>query len=147
MTVSVSAEDRFAIYDLLARYSRALDTADYDGYAALFAPDGICEIAGDEYVGREDIAAYIKRLTGVETWAGFRHHNSQILFEAGDGNRCKVSCYSTIMVKHRDGTIENRLQGYYRDDLVKIDGLWYFAARRWELWDLDNLESYRPAPR
>jgi len=147
MMASVSAEDRFAIHDVLGRYSRALDTADYEGYAALFAPDGVCEIAGDEYVGREAIAAYIKRLTGVETWAGFRHHNTQILFEEGDGSRCKVSCYSTIMVKHRDGTIETRLQGFYRDVMVKIEGLWYFAERRWEQWNLDDLESYRPAPR
>jgi uncharacterized protein (TIGR02246 family) len=79
MTATVSADDRFAIYDVLGRYSRALDTADYDGYAALFAPDGVCEVAGEEYMGREAIAAYIKRLTGVETWAGFRHHNTQIL--------------------------------------------------------------------
>ena len=147
MTVNVPADDRFAILDVLARYSRALDTADYEGYAALFAPDGVCEIAGDEYVGREVIAAYIKRLTSSETWAGIRHHNSQVLFEDGDSERCSVSCYSTIMFLHRDGTVETRLQGFYRDVMEKIDGLWYFAERRWELWDLDRLESYRPAPR
>jgi SnoaL-like domain len=147
MTANISPEDRFAIYDLLGRYSRALDSADYEGYAALFAPEGICEIAGEEYVGREAIAAYIKRLTGVDTWAGFRHHNTQILFEAGDGSRCKVSCYSMIMFRHRDGKVDSRLQGFYRDNLVKIEGLWYFAERRWEEWDPDSLESYRPAPR
>jgi hypothetical protein len=43
--------------------------------------------------------------------------------------------------------VETRLQGFYRDVMVKIDGLWYFAERRWELWDLDKLESYRPVPR
>ena len=147
MTADVPADDRFAILDVLARYSRALDTADAEGYAALFAPDGVCEIAGDEYVGREAIGAYIKRLTGVETWAGIRHHNTQVLFEAGDGERCRVSCYSTIMFLHRDGSVETRLQGFYRDVMVKLEGLWYFAERRWELWDLDKLESYRPAPR
>ena len=147
MTAGVPADDRFAILDVLARYSRALDTADCEGYAVLFAPHGVCAIAGDEYVGREAIAAYIKRLTGVETWAGFRHHNTQVLFEAGDGERCRVSCHSTIMVLHRDGTVETRLQGFYRDVMVKLEGLWYFAERRWELWDLDKLESYRTVPR
>jgi uncharacterized protein (TIGR02246 family) len=147
MTAGVPADDRFAILDVLARYSRALDTADAEGYAALFAPDGVCEIAGDEYVGREAIATYIKRLTSVDTWAGFRHHNTQILFEEGDGHSCRVSCYSTIMVLHRDGSVETRLQGFYRDVMVKLEGLWYFAERRWELWDLNKLASYRPAPR
>jgi len=147
MTAAVPADDRFAILDVQARYARALDTADPEGYAALFAPDGVCEIAGDVYAGREAITAYIRRLTGVETWSGYRHHNSQVLFEEGDDSRCRVSCYSTIMVKHRDGTIETRLQGFYRDVMVKIEGMWYFAERRWEQWDLENQESYRPAPR
>ena len=147
MSVSVSADERFAIHDVLGRYSRALDTGDYEGYAALFTPDGICEIAGEVYTGREAIAAYIKRLTGVETWPGYRHHNSQILFEEGDDSRCRVSCYSTIMFRHRDGRVETRLQGIYRDVFVKRDGLWYFAERRWEEWDPDNLEQYRPLPR
>jgi len=147
MTSNLSADDKFAIYDVLARYSRVLDTADYEGYAALFAPDGVVEIAGEEYRGREAIAAYIKRLTGVETWAGFRHHNTQIMFEEGDGNRCKVSCYSMIMFRNRDGSVDSRLQGFYRDVFVKQDGLWYFAERRWEEWDPDKLASYRPAPR
>ena len=47
MTASVLADDRFAIYDLLGRYSRAVDTADYDGYAALFAPDALKRIRAD----------------------------------------------------------------------------------------------------
>jgi uncharacterized protein (TIGR02246 family) len=147
MAATLSADDKFAIYDVLGRYSRALDTADYQGYADLFAPDGVVEIRGEEYRGREAIAAYIKRLTGVETWPGIRHHNTQIMFEDGDGSRCKVSCYSMIMFRRRDGSVESRQQGFYRDVFVKIDGLWYFAERRWEEWDMDNMTKYRPEPR
>jgi uncharacterized protein (TIGR02246 family) len=147
MAVNLNADDKFAAYDLLARYARALDTGDYDGYAALFAPDGVVEIAGQEYTGRDAIAAYIKRLTGVETWPGIRHHNTQIMFEAGDGQRCVVSSYNMIMFRRRDGSVESRQQGFYRDVLVKLDGLWYFAERRWEEWDMDNMTKYRPAPR
>jgi uncharacterized protein (TIGR02246 family) len=147
MAATLSADDKFAVYDVLGRYSRALDTADYEAYAALFAPEGIVEIAGEEYRGREAIAAYIKRLTGVDTWAGFRHHNTQIIFEDGDDRRCKVSCYSMIMFRNRDGSVDSRLQGFYRDVFVKLDGLWYFAERRWEEWDPDDMLKYRPAPR
>jgi hypothetical protein len=147
MTADLSADDKFAIYDVLARYSRALDTADHDGYAALFAPDGLVEISGEAFRGREAIAAYIKRLCSREGWAGIRHHNTQIMFEDGDGQRCKVSCYSMIMFRNRDGSVECRQQGFYRDVFVQLDGLWYFGERRWEEWDMDNMTKYRPAPR
>jgi uncharacterized protein (TIGR02246 family) len=147
MTANLSADDKFAIYDVLARYSRALDTGDYEGYAALFAPDGEVEISGDRYKGREAIAAYIKRLTDRPEWPGYRHHNTQIMFEDGDGQRCKVSCYSMIMFRRRDGSVESRQQGFYRDVFVKLEGVWYFAERRWEEWDMDNMAKYRPAPR
>jgi uncharacterized protein (TIGR02246 family) len=147
MTANIRADDKFAIYDVLARYPRALDTADCEGYAALFAPDGEVEIAGDAYKGREAIAAYIKRLTDRPEWPGYRHHNTQIMFEEGDAQRCKVSCYSMIMFRNRDGSVESRQQGFYRDVFVKLDGLWYFGERRWEEWDPDNMTKYRPEPR
>ena len=148
MQTSISADDRFAIYDVLGRYSRALDTADPEGYAALFTLDATLQIAADEFHGRAAIREYIKRLTGVPTWPGYRHHNTQVLFEEGDGQRCRVSCYSMIMWRHRSGEVESRQQGIYRDVFVKADdGLWYFAERRWEEWDPDKLVSYRPAPR
>jgi uncharacterized protein (TIGR02246 family) len=148
MPATISADDRFAIYDVLGRYSRALDTADAEGYAALFMPDATLQIAAEEFHGRDAIREYIKRLTGVPNWAGYRHHNTQVLFEEGDGQRCRVSCYSMIMWRHRSGEVESRQQGIYRDIFVKgDDDLWYFAERRWEEWDPDKLESYRPSSR
>ena len=147
MAANLNADDKFAIYDVIARYARALDTADAEGYAALFAPNGEVEISGARYKGREAIAAYIKRLTSVETWPGIRHHNTQIMFEKGDGQRCEVSSYNMIMFRRRDGSVESRQQGFYRDVFVKLDGLWYFEERVWEEWDMDNMAKYRPAPR
>ena len=61
MAASISADDRFAIYDVLGRYSRALDTADPEGYAALFTLDATLQIAADEFHGRAAIREYIKR--------------------------------------------------------------------------------------
>jgi hypothetical protein len=147
MAANLSADDKFAIQDVIARYARALDTADHEGYAALFAPDGVVEISGEEHTGRDDIAAYIQRLCSRDGWAGIRHHNTQIMFEDGDGQRCKVSSYNMIMYRNRDGSVVPRQQGFYSDEFVKLGGLWYFAERRWEEWDHDKLESYRPAPR
>ena len=148
MSANISADDRFAIYDVLARYSRALDTADAEGYAALFTPNGYVEIPGESFRGREAIAAYIQRLTSGPSWRGYRHHNTQILFESGAGQRCNVSCYSTILFRNAGGSVEFRQQGFYRDVFEKLDdGLWYFASRTWGEWDQTNVEQYRPGPR
>ena len=40
MTVSLSADDRFGIQDLLARYAWTIDTADIEGCVANFTADG-----------------------------------------------------------------------------------------------------------
>ena len=37
----ISADDRFAIQDLLMAYVYATDTGDAQGYADTFAPDGV----------------------------------------------------------------------------------------------------------
>ena len=144
MSVNVPAEDRFLILDLLARYSRAEDTDDAEGYAGLFTPDGLCRMRDNSYRGRDDIVTFMKGLS----LKGFRHHTTQILFEEGDGGRCRVSSYSTIFFVNKDRTSELRQHGIYRDVVVKLeDGQWYFAERNWEPWDVENPEKYRPLPR
>ncbi len=147
MPALVSAEDRFAIFELLARYSRALDTGDYDSYANHFTMDALLVIDEERFQGREVIRDYVKRLTSTPTWRGYQHHNSQILIEAGDGASCVVSCYSSITYRYRDAHLRMMQQGIYRDILVKTDGLWYFAQRIWEPWNPDKVEDYRPLPR
>jgi uncharacterized protein (TIGR02246 family) len=147
MPARVSADDRFAIFELFARYSRALDTGDYDSYADHFTPDALLAIGEERFQGREFIREYVKRLTSAPTWRGYQHHNSQILIESGDGDRCTVSCYSSITYRYRDGHLRMMQQGVYRDILVKTNGLWYFAQRIWEPWDPDKVEEYRPPAR
>ena len=144
MSVNIPAEDRFLIQDLIARYSRAEDTNDGEGYAALFAPNGICAMRDNVFTGREAIVNFMKGFNGK----GFRHHAGNTLFEEGDGERAKVSCYSTVYFVKPDRSQELRQHGIYRDVVVKLDdGQWYFEERRWEPWDVENPEKYRPAAR
>ena len=147
MSVSLPADDRFAIQDLQARYARALDTADYDVYASLFTPDAVLTMVGRQCHGRDEIREYVKELTGRPGWAGYRHHNTQVIFEEGTDQRCRVSSYSTVLFREADGTDSFRVQGIYRDTCVKANGQWWFAERQWEPWNPATLESYRPAPR
>jgi hypothetical protein len=36
-----------------------------------------------------------------------------------------------------------RMQGWYRDVVVRHEGAWLFAERRWDEWDAGRLEEYR----
>lgn len=145
--VSVPAEDRLAIQDLFSRYSRALDTGNYQAYAELFTEDAVLGMGELRFHGRDAIRDYVKELTEAPNWKGYQHLNTQFLFEEGDATRCIVSCYSTIIRREREGLSGLLLQGFYRSVCVKLDGLWYFAERFWEAWNQDKLDSYTPLPR
>ena len=77
----MTAEDvaaQLAIRDLIARYNQTGDAEDADGYAATFAPDGVIEVFGEKYVGREAIHAW-KAGRNLRTSSApgpvFRRHN------------------------------------------------------------------------
>jgi uncharacterized protein (TIGR02246 family) len=144
---SMSAEDRLAVHDLLARYAWALDTGDYETYAALYTPDGVFVERGRAFRGRDAIRDHVRELAGRMA-RGNRHHNTQLLFEEAAPERCRLRSYSTHIYQPQDGTPGViRMQGYYRDVCVKLDGAWYFQERVWDEWDPDALADYRPPPR
>jgi len=147
MSVMMSAEDRFAIQDLLARYAWALDTGDHEAYASLFTDDGVFVERGEVFRGRRVLAEHVRELVGHMAPAN-RHHNTQILFEEGDAMHCRLRCYSTHIYQPEAGAPGVvRLQGYYRDVCVKQAGVWYFAERAWDEWRADQIESYRAPPK
>ena len=53
------ADDRAAIVDLQSRYVMAIDFFDADGYAAVFAEDGVLDWARGEVVGRDAIREFM----------------------------------------------------------------------------------------
>ncbi len=147
MTVTTPPEDRFAIQDLLARYAWTLDTGDYLTYASLFTPDGVFIERGIPWRGREVLAEHVRELAG-QMARGNRHHNTQVLFEEGDSQRCVLRSYSTHIAQPDASSPQVvRLQGWYRDIVVKVDGLWYFEERNWDVWPADNLTVASPPSR
>jgi hypothetical protein len=59
-SASSYAEDRALIEDLQARYMFALDWKDLDTYASTFTEDGILDIVGMKWQGREEIKKAIQ---------------------------------------------------------------------------------------
>jgi uncharacterized protein (TIGR02246 family) len=147
MAIQTPAEDRFAIQDLYARYAWALDTGDHETYATLFTNDGVFVERGVPYRGRQALAEHVRDLA-TRMAPGNRHHNTQLLLEDGDDRRCRLRCYSTHIYRPQPGAPQIvRMQGFYKDVCVKVDGLWYFEKREWDEWDPERLLQYRPPPR
>jgi uncharacterized protein (TIGR02246 family) len=143
MALDIPAEDRLAIQDLMARYAWALDTGDDAAYADLFTEDGVFVERGQPYKGRAILAEHVRELVAIMK-PGNRHHNTQLVFESGDANRCVIRSYSLHVFEPEPGAAKVvRMQGFYRDVCVKQEGIWYFAERVWDEWQADRIEEYR----
>lgn len=133
------SEDRALIEDLQARYLFAFDFGDPEGYAITFAPGGVLNFGWGDIVGREAIAQFIEdgREGTVESRANTpegerpsigRHIISNIVVDV-DGDTARSVAYWTHMTSDETGYGTVDFFGHYEDELVKIDGDWYFSRR------------------
>ena len=132
----MSIEDRLDVTDLVARYAECVDTADAEGYANLFVPDGVVEHSAGSVSGRGDIRAWVTDLA-KQGRIGPESHLKHILglpVIRGDGQRCTSRTYVVIPRQMEGGEISTRLVGTYKDDIVKQDGRWLIEKR---IIDLD----------
>ncbi len=155
--VSSYAEDRALIEDLQARYMFALDYHDYDTYALTFTEDGILDIVGMKWQGREEIktaiqprpaepAAVAVAEAGDEAApegevqevaeevkelypATGRHNITNIVIKI-DGDTAKGRAY---WFHYGNNNPERKAQfdsyGHYEDEMVKVNGQWLFSKR------------------
>lgn len=133
------AEDRALIEDLQARYLFAFDFGDPEGYANTFAPDGVLNFGWGDIVGREAIAQFIAdgRENTLQVRANTpdgerpsigRHIINNIVVKV-DGDTATSQAYWTHMTSDETGYGTVDFFGHYEDEMVKIDGDWYFSRR------------------
>ena len=132
------ASDRAEIIDLMGRYSHALDFGDAETFASTFAPDGIFNWARGEVVGREAIRDWLAsgeynlvRDAEEAKWpATTRHYitNQAIKVEGDTAKAVSYWFQARNPTASRSETVWGMF-GHYEDELVKIDGKWYFKYR------------------
>jgi hypothetical protein len=132
-------DDRALIEDLQARYLFAFDFGDAEGYANTFAPDGILDFGWGEIKGRAAIAKFIEDgrqrtvAARANTPAGERprigRHIINNIVVTIDGDKARALAYWTHMTSDKTGYGTVDFFGHYEDDLIKLDGQWYFARR------------------
>ncbi len=129
------AEDRAALEDLQARYLFALDFHDPDLYVSTFTEDGVLDVGSGEIKGRQAIKEVIARMPSPKPVdgkrAGAARHNISNIVIRVDGNTAAGRSY---WFHYSNDNPERRgvFDGFahYEDNLVKVNGKWFFTKRR-----------------
>jgi hypothetical protein len=138
MASKVALQDRVDIEELIARYAWALDTGDFEGYAACFTEDGWMEHwPQGRCIGREGLRRVTDSLwyDKPNHYLGRQHRMSQVLMHPDEGN-VRIKCFWSIL-QHDVVTFENRVAGLGTWDTLAVkgaDGEWRFKSVYVDLW-------------
>lgn len=136
LPIGPPADDRFAIFELIAHYAWSYDTANAAGLAATFLPDGVLEVFGNVLIsGHSDIPAFLEQAAQMRGEHGWQHLSDHHLFRDYDGERCMVYSYYTMPEGDaRGGNVTVRAMGYYISHCVRTPDGWRFAKRSVVRW-------------
>lgn len=118
--------DRQAIEQLLAGdYPHALDTRNFDAYAALFTDDGELTLQGNTARGRTAIKDFVAALPAEPRVI---HPITNLSYEI-DGDTATGGAYWQDIGLAADGSPAVLIAGRYEDTLRKVGGEWRIAKR------------------
>lgn len=118
--------DRLEITDVITRYTRAVDTRNWDDLDTVFTPDGILDYSA--VGGPVDVVGAVKPWIekGLRGFARFQHIIGQVAIEL-DGDTASATAYMTnpMVAVAPDGTETLwEVGGYYRHELVRTPDGW-----------------------
>jgi ketosteroid isomerase-like protein len=125
--------DRLEIMELCARYNRAAQAWDADGFVACFTPDGVFVRAhlGTRVEGVDALRAMIE--TGAASGLPASYHLTTDFLIAVDGDRaaqtCQILLYGFDPAKGGEGPNVIRGVGHFEDALVRTREGWRFRER------------------
>ena len=121
----MSIEDIEEIRQLTASYNRAFDEDRAEDWANHFIEDGFFERsnAGRSYRGR----AQIQELCASFDYPVHGRHVTTDHMITVDGETAVQTCY--LMFLNRDQAHVVNLFAVYYDELVKVEGKWFFKSR------------------
>ena len=125
MAFTGSLEDRLLIRELYGRYADASWRGDREDWVSCFTDGGRWTSHLFDCTGKDEL-----RETWDELWADWSH--VAFLSEIGsievDGDTARTRSYAREIVQFRNGGIF-KLAGHYQDELVRLDGVWFFSSR------------------
>lgn len=149
MTLTPSADVRFAIADLFAKYSWALDTGDTDALISCFTEDasfgdGTVTVSGHDRIRK----MMVQRYHGNPIFPGRQHWVGQLVYEEAGTPEVpawKVRSFAQVVLL-RDIGAKTWWVGHY-DDLLVPDGAdgWLFQHRFADRWQGEVLSRFPSA--
>jgi 3-phenylpropionate/cinnamic acid dioxygenase small subunit len=121
----LSAEDRLAIYELLALHGHLMDAGSLDRLDELFTEDFVYDVEALGYGSLEGAAAFteVARAVGDDNPLG--HHVTNCLVTAGQGDEATaISKGLGVLANGTSGTV------VYEDTLRRTPAGWRIARRR-----------------
>jgi hypothetical protein len=116
------------IKTLIYDYAFHLDMNHPQALCELFIED--CEISYAPNFGAVGREAYAKTLEGIGTYfVGTSHHVSNIKIEFMDETSAHVRSIVYAWHRYSRERPDSHVWGQYRDEVVKVDGVWRFKKR------------------
>ncbi|WP_097093602.1 nuclear transport factor 2 family protein [Novosphingobium sp. Chol11] len=128
----MTADDYFAIQNVLFSYPFALDAGDFDAVGELLG-DAVVR-SGGAIMADRDAAAVAKSfrdwvLTYADGSPRTRHMLANVMIVLEGEGRAKVSSYVMVFQQADGGPLQPVIGGDYLDRLEKIDGRWRIVER------------------
>lgn len=143
----IPVADELAIRELFARYYRALDTGDTEGYLDCYTTDGEAveesEARGIEICkGHEEIRALVLKFHDRADFPGHQHRFSNLIFNPLDGGRWEVLSYAMSTIFHLGQPPLLSWCGHVRDVVALEEGAWKIARKEIMPWAGAVLERF-----
>ncbi len=130
--MSLSAEQKLQIHELLARWAYAYDQRDVEMLAACFAEDAVLtmRIADGDLVGPfEGREAIMGLMTGsLAEQTDVRRHVVSNQFFTSEGESPELISNLTLFATE-NGEIQLLSAGLYHDSVKQVDGRWVLSKR------------------
>lgn len=137
MPEPLTAADKIEIHELVARYSRAVDSRKAEEWADTFTPDGIFEsMRVGTHSGRDALVQFAMDFWAgpdCEAWRGGQHWTGNFIIE-GDREEARLFCYHLMFMPRGPDNVEAVIMAAHDDILVLHDGRWKFKRRKVVPW-------------
>jgi SnoaL-like domain len=126
--VTLSADDRLDILELLARADNAATRRDAAAYVALFSEDGVLDGDKGEHRGRQALAEAVKTVWASEGAASL-HLTVNAVIDRVPGHPWKAIANSTLLILEVGPPPVVRDVSFIVQEVIKNDGIWCIAKR------------------
>lgn len=142
----MTADDYFAIQNLIYSYCHRIDAGDFAGVGALFAHADIIVPASAQPVrGAQAIhdmyATFTRRYPDGNT-PKTAHVTSNLIIEADGADAARAQSYFLVHQATDTLPLQPIIGGRYFDRLARVAGAWRFTERRIEINLMGNLSAH-----